>query len=165
MRAGNTLMEIIMALDLSTVDWEQYTTADLIQNFAHVKNALDAKAAKFKQDIEILGEGAKAIQEELLKRMNHDGTDNVTAKGFGTAYIKKVQHVNVSDWGEFYEHLDQRIKQGDDPTSVFSAFQRKVTKEYVVAWAATHKETLPKGVNLNTERTLVVRRDTSSKEQ
>ena len=140
------------------IDYTIYTDADLMEAFSILKREIDEinKEAAEKADSRIAG--AEKIQAILFSRMNEAGVQNLTVKGFGTAYFTPKTFASVNDWDKFYNHIAERIREGENPADVLGAFQRKVSKEYVENWVKDHGGILPPGSTINSERALQIRR-------
>lgn len=143
---------------MNEVDWSTYTTAELIEAYAGLKNKIEEAERNFKKKLTSSKEGLESIHTQINKRMNAAGLTQTAVKGVGLAFYVDRTFYYADDWGKFCDHLIDRIARGDDIISVLAAFQKKPTQEYVTAWMAENKNVPPPGVRVDTKAELQIRR-------
>ena len=140
------------------MDLSGYREADLIEAY----RILYDKAEEIKQQAKVrtakLNEGMKLFQTELFRRMNEAGHSSITVENVATAFKKRSVYVSVNDWDLFYGHIADRIKAGEPPADVLSAFHKKASVEYVETWTEEHEGILPPGSMIHVEQVLSIRR-------
>ena len=109
-------------MKLDEVDFTTYTDADLMEAFSILKTEIDDIKRQAAEKTASRIAGVDKIQAVLFARMNEAGVQNISVKGFGTAYFTPKPFVSVSDWGKFYDHIAERILGGDNPADVLGAF-------------------------------------------
>ena len=143
---------------MNDIDWSQFTTADLIEAYAVLKQRIEEVDAKHKARMKEANEGLERIHTKIRAHMNQAGVNQIAVAGFGTAFNTTRTYYSASDWGKFCDHIVARVNAGDNIISVLSAFQKKPNKEYVLAWMEGHKGVPPPGISVVSENELQVRR-------
>lgn len=144
--------------EVPVVDWSTMKIDYLIRVYRALTDNIEAHEKRVKQQLEKAKGAQASIRAELLKRFNAEGIQNMSVEGVGTAFITKTSNYSVPDWSKFFDFLVQQLKDGVPPEEVFAAFQKRISKEYIVAYCADHDDQLPPGVDANTERDITVRR-------
>lgn len=139
-----------------------FTDEELLLFYKERKQLKDELAAGVKDKLAKADILINHLKAEIKRRMEERGSDQIKVTGGATSYWKRNMTVAVDDWGLFYQHLADRLEEGEEPASIFAAFQRKVTMEYVAGWAAHHDKAAPPGTTYAIERELMVRVDNKS---
>jgi hypothetical protein len=95
---------------------------------------------------------ARAIEEEVLARMNAMGLDSLRAGGL-TAFTKTDRFAMVKDWPALWDYIRA--------TGNFDLLQKRVTTTTVLAML-DETGSLPPGTGVDAKRTITIRKSTAS---
>lgn len=90
-----------------------------------------------------------AIEVKLMQMMKDIGTDNLKVDGLAMAYLTPKTFVSAKDWDAVWDYIE---KSGN-----VSLLQRRLSEKAVKEYMEANGGDLPPGVDVHTERTVVVR--------
>lgn len=131
-------------MDLSGVPLEK-----LVERFAALRDRKKAMEVEQKKALEPIEKAMETLEFFMLKHLNDAGaTSSKTAHG--TAYIYKHKTGTIVDFDALWEH----VRENDMP----EVFQRRLSLSEVDAYNETHPDTPVPGVQIETTRTVRVRK-------
>lgn len=108
---------------------------------AELKRAFEAEDAKLKDQM-------NTLEIWLLKALDTLGADQLKTQ-HGTAYISTRDRAGCADWGTFYPWITE--------TGRVDMLEKRVSTKPITEYLEENGE-LPPGINIQRERTIIVRR-------
>ncbi len=125
-------------------------TEKVIRAYIALRDQKESVEAQMKAQVAEIKGQMKVLETWLLQQMNETGLDKLGAKGVGTAYLAKKEHVGVEDW----DTLASFILENQDLEFLNRAVNKSAVREYMAA----HDGLLPPGVKYSSEMEVNVRR-------
>ena len=128
------------------------TPEALMEHLGSLRTYFDAASKHYEAMVEVPKAQARAIEEEVLARMNQMGLDSLRAGGL-TAFSKSERFALVNDWPALWDHIKA--------TGNFDLLQKRVTTTTVLS-VLDETGALPPGTSVDAKRTITIRKSTAS---
>lgn len=89
------------------------------------------------------------IEAALLKMMQETGSENLTVKGTGMAYLTTKTFTKGKDWDALWKYIEE--------SGNLDLLQRRLSSRAVQEYMDANEGELPPGVDVSQERAVVVR--------
>ncbi len=129
------------------------TVADLIKSWRDTDDFVKAETKRFGEHMKPYRERLEAIEREVHKFLIDTGTEKVSKKGLGTAYISEVMNLKVDNPETT---LDFALDNYDTIGADYIKVSPKI--ESVRAYMAEHDGQLPPGLSATYFRHVNIRR-------
>jgi hypothetical protein len=121
----------------------------LVKAYIKIRDQRSELAAKFKEEDNVLSEKVAKIKSALLDHCKEHNVESVrTSEGVFFRSIK--QRYWTSDW----EHMYEFIREHDVP----EFFEKRLNQKNVREFLVENPDLLPKGLNVDSEYTVSVRK-------
>lgn len=107
-----------------------------------LKRDMEAKIAELQSDLDV-------IANSLLDQFREAGIDSAKTP-FGTAYKTVKSRYWTGDWESLYDFIHEN--------DAYELLERRIHQSNMKQFLAEHPDSHPKGLNVDSEYTLVVRR-------
>lgn len=138
------MLEESEASEVQSPDMDKLTKAYLA-----IRDAKDALANEFKQKVAELEEQMGVIEQELLETCK-----NMNASSIRTPHGTIVRSVKTrywtNDWDSMYDFIEE--------TGAFGLLEKRIHQTHMKEFLSENPNLFPKGVNVENEYTIVVRR-------
>ena len=89
------------------------------------------------------------VEVALMRMMKEVGSDNLKIKGLAQAYLTTKTFAGAKDWDALWKYIEE--------SGNLDLLQRRISKKAVLEYMEANDGDLPPGVNVTTERAVVVR--------
>jgi hypothetical protein len=89
------------------------------------------------------------IEAALMKIMQDTGSDNLSVKGLGMAYVTTKTYTKGKDWDALWKYIEE--------SGNLDLLQRRISSKAVQEYMDANEGELPPGVDVSQERAVVVR--------
>ena len=130
--------------DVQSPDMDKLTRAYLA-----IRDAKEVLTDKYKQQVAELDEQMQVIEQELL-----DHCKNMNASSVRTPHGTVIRSVKsrywTNDWDSMYDFIEE--------TGAFGLLEKRIHQTHMKEFLAENPDMFPKGMNVENEYTVVVRR-------
>lgn len=138
-------------------DYNNATPNELASTYMQLRDAKRVLNDKVKQIDEMMRE----VEQAMLSYMNANEVDSFKVAGVATVSRGVRNQYSCADWNVFLPWLLKQAESlaadGNDPTQVFSFFQKRVSSTEIADYMERHDGMPPPAINVMPEYTVSVR--------
>ncbi len=124
-----------------------------LERFLSAYQKIRSKRSEIKRSFEEMDGGLKhklgLIEVALMKMMAESGSENLKIKGIGQAYLTTKTFTKGKDWDAIWKYVEE--------SGNLDLLQRRLSSKAVQEFMEANSGDLPPGVDVSTERAVVVR--------
>ena len=137
-------------------DWAKtLSLSELMETRAIINVKVDELQNTIAAPLCRLKDRAALVDVLMQAEMNKIGAQTFTSQSGANIHWRRSMKHSLGDPVACYSYLSQRLRNGEDPVNVFSAFQKRLTAEFVEQYMEANDGMAPPGVNVFPERQLI----------
>ena len=121
----------------------------ITQAYLRIRDAKDALTTKYKSDVAELEAQMSVLEQEMLETCKTMGADSIKTP-HGTIIRSVKTRYWTNDWDSMYDFIEE--------TGAFGLLEKRLHQTNMKDFISENPELIPKGLNVENEYTVVVRR-------
>lgn len=124
----------------------------LTQIYLKIRDAKDALTSKYKQDVAELDQQMDTLEQEMLETCKTMNASSIRTP-HGTIVRSVKSRYWTNDWDSMYNFIEE--------TGAFGLLEKRIHQTHMKEFLTENPDIYPKGMNVENEFTVVVRRSKS----
>lgn len=124
-------------------------TNEIVKIYVKIRDKKDEVKRKLGEQVALLDEDLKVIEEELQERLKAAGATSVKTPN-GTVYSTIKSKVWTDNWDSFYKFIEAR--------GLFDLLERRIHQSNIKSFLDDNPDDIPEGLNIESIKTVTVRR-------